>query len=51
MYRINNESTVRCGGVGLGLAICKGLVEAHDGRIWMESVEGKGSICSFTLPA
>jgi PAS domain S-box-containing protein len=37
-------------GVGLGLSICKGLVAAHGGRIWMESEEGKGSICSFTLP-
>jgi PAS domain S-box-containing protein len=37
-------------GVGLGLSICKRLVEAEGGRIWMESEEGKGSICSFSLP-
>jgi len=37
-------------GLGLGLAISKGLVEAHGGRIWMESNDGKGSKCVFTLP-
>jgi len=37
-------------GAGLGLSICKGLVEAHGGRIWIESDEGKGTRCFFTLP-
>ncbi|HJX12577.1 MAG TPA: PAS domain S-box protein [Dehalococcoidales bacterium] len=37
-------------GSGLGLSICKGLVEAHGGRIWLESEKGKGTRCSFTLP-
>ncbi len=51
MYRIEQKPTPgKKAGLGLGLAICRGLVEAHGGRIWMASEEGKGSKCSFTLP-
>jgi two-component system sensor histidine kinase KdpD len=38
------------GNVGLGLAICKGMVEAHGGRIWAENRPGGGAAFRFTLP-
>jgi signal transduction histidine kinase len=37
-------------GAGLGLAIAKGIVEAHGGRIWIESEPGQGTAASFSLP-
>jgi len=50
MYRSQKGQISGVRGAGLGLSICKGLVEAHDGRIWIESEEGKGTKCCFTLP-
>jgi two-component system sensor histidine kinase KdpD len=37
-------------GAGLGLAICKGLVEAHGGRIWIKKQTTSGATISFTIP-
>ncbi len=38
-------------GVGLGLPVARGIVEAHGGRIWVESIMGRGTIFFFTVPA
>ncbi|RPH74801.1 MAG: two-component system sensor histidine kinase KdbD, partial [Nitrospiraceae bacterium] len=40
----------REGGVGLGLTVCRGIIEAHGGRIWVEKRPGGGAVFRFTLP-
>ncbi|HVP57769.1 MAG TPA: HD domain-containing phosphohydrolase, partial [bacterium] len=49
-YQVDSSSTRRFGGVGLGLAIAKNIVEWHDGRIWAESETGHGAKFTVRLP-
>jgi signal transduction histidine kinase len=43
-------STTAASGLGLGMSIVKNIVEAHGGRIWVESEPGRGTRAHFTLP-
>lgn len=49
-YRASNAKQVERDGTGLGLSIAKQIIERHNGRIWAESEEGKGSTFSIELP-
>jgi len=49
-YQVDSTTTRPYRGTGLGLTICKHIVEYHQGMIWVEGEEGKGSAFLFTLP-
>ncbi|GFE58805.1 ATP-binding protein [Geobacter sp. AOG1] len=49
-YRVDNKSSRQTNGTGLGLALVKEIVNAHSGRVWVESEPEKGSIFYITLP-
>jgi two-component system phosphate regulon sensor histidine kinase PhoR len=49
-YRVDKGRSQELGGTGLGLSIVKHLVQAHRGKVWVESHLGKGAIFYFTLP-
>ncbi len=49
-YRVSGRTSERPTGSGLGLAVSRGLIEAHGGRIWVENREGGGAVFRFTLP-
>jgi two-component system sensor histidine kinase VicK len=49
-YQVDGSSRRRFGGTGLGLAIVKRIIDAHHGKIWVESAVNQGSTFHFTLP-
>jgi len=50
-YRVKGKATEHISGTGLGLPTCRGIIEAHGGRIWATSTFGVGSTFTFSLPA
>ena len=42
--------TTKPSGLGMGLSICRSIVEAHEGRMWVTAAEPRGAVFAFTLP-
>jgi signal transduction histidine kinase len=49
-HQLDGSATRRYGGTGLGLALCNRIIEAHKSKIEVQSIQGKGSVFSFSLP-
>lgn len=49
-YRVNPKENATISGAGLGLSLVKSIVERHQGKIWVESVEGAGSLFGISIP-
>jgi signal transduction histidine kinase len=49
-FRVRSASTLHVAGTGLGLPIARAIVEAHGGRIWVESKAGEGTTILFSMP-
>jgi signal transduction histidine kinase len=43
--------TTKPGGTGMGLSICRSIIQAHGGKLWAEANEPRGAVFQFTLPA
>ena len=50
IFGMFSRADLEADGVGIGLAVCRRIVEAHGGRIWVEAADGGGSAFRFTLP-
>ena len=49
-YQIDTGPTRKHAGTGLGLVICRGIIEAHGGKIWVDNTRRIGAAIKFTLP-